>query len=236
MSKRYFTYDGISSLKYDILIDSIESPTPAEISSRQQIPFTNNTINTAEILGYKSYERRTITIQFQIVCENSEMTEMQLMSIKRWLMNPINTTLYDSANTTHRYQGVCCESVVATDSQDGYADVVATFSANPCMANQNAVSQLKWDAINFETDKFHALNWSVQSGEVITLENNGIEPCGLMLTSDKTVALMVDGVEYTHPANASYCDFLLLPGENQITVRHDGGFATLKFDWNEGVL
>ena len=118
MIKRYFTYDGISSLKYDILIDSIESPTPAEISSRQQIPFTNNTINTAEISGFRSYERRTRTIQFQIICENSQMAEIHLMSIKRWLMNPINTTLYDSANTTHRYQGVCCESVVATEVQD----------------------------------------------------------------------------------------------------------------------
>lgn len=235
MNKRYFIYNGRLSLDFDIVIDSIDSPTPAEISSRQQIPFTNNTINTAEMLGYKTYERRTITIQFQIICDDSEALEIRLISIKKWLMNPINTVLRDSANTTHQYQGVCCESVSVVDKQYGYADVVATFSAAPCMANLYPVSQVMWDSINFLTDSVRNLTFSASNGQIITLYNEGIEPTALMLTSDKNVTFMVDGISYTHLAGKSYCSFYLLPGTNNFKVICDGT-VSLDFDWNEGGL
>lgn len=233
LNKRTIIFNEINGLEtFDLFIDTVTKAPPVKIENRQSVPLKSGSYNFSKITGYSIFEDREIIYTCQLIENSSRDLDTVLTAINKWLLAPAEAVLQDTATPDYHYIGECI-SVIPASNERGYTELTITFKCYPFKIYNSRVSEVEWDSICFNTDKFINTDFTIKSGDEIEIENISATPVEFTCNGDfNTCTVSVGGTGY-ELTKGEKAPFLLMVGINRIKITGLAGksSATLLIDY-----
>lgn len=115
---------------YGYTLDSLVIGPPVRRMTELTIPFSSGVVNMDEIMGYSTYDDRTITAKiWKRVDPTNRMTEQNKL-VGDFLDKPGKRGFIDSLDKDSRYDAICT-TMDFSESTRNYIKCTLTFKASP---------------------------------------------------------------------------------------------------------
>ena len=126
-----FSYNGKESyINFGLTVESIETGSPTPRKVEVSIPFRSSTIDMDEVMGYPTYDDRTITVKFWKRCINRQAVKKLQNDINAWLMSDFLKKEFEHSDEEYIYMAYC-SGTDFKESTNTFMRCTATFKADP---------------------------------------------------------------------------------------------------------
>lgn len=174
--------DKNSFVDFNIYIAEKKIEPPNKQSIVERVPFQQGFYDFSNMLGFPTFEDRTIMYKFDIVAEDLESEKNKILN---WLFNVNNANIYDDDIQNYHFKGSFYD--YSYDEDENYAELTVVFLCYPFkIANLETIIDLT-SGENIITDEFNSTYVdlylkSAENNQDVIINNNTT----FTLTTEKT--------------------------------------------------
>jgi hypothetical protein len=191
------------------------------------IPYTNGESNFSSIFGERFFEMRKIEYRFMAVVPSYANRKTIENTVKRELMMPDFSKLYDT-HDKDGYWYAKCESVNVDDIHDKNEIAVSvSFIARPFFIVDSDEKQDLWNDMWYPDKYEQKLSFNVEYKKSIHIWNGYDKSISPIITFDgvKGSIKYLDQIFPLEKGRNEFFDFQLLKGVNDLVLIGDGSFS-----------
>lgn len=191
------------------------------------IPYTNGESDFSSIFGERFFEMRKIEYRFMAVVPSYANRKTTENTVKRELMMPDFSKLYDT-HDKDGYWYAKCESVNVDDIHDKNEIAVSvSFIARPFFIVDSDEKQDLWNDMWYPDKYEQKLSFNVEYKKSIHIWNGYDKSISPIITFDgvKGSIKYLDQIFPLEKGRNEFFDFQLLKGVNDLVLIGDGSFS-----------
>ena len=194
---------------------------PKKKSIKETVPFSNVTHDFSAINGEIYWEEGQLEYVFEIIADSAEELEDKKRLFCAWIMNVMEAALYDPFIRGYHFIATY-DDMDVDDSEVEKSTITAKFTAYPYM-----ISDVK-----------RVYAYMITTAETnIKINSNSSHRITPTFKTDVECIIVKGSSSYGIPVGEITDDkFLLVPGENNLTVKATSGSGTLKIEFYEEVF
>ena len=194
---------------------------PKKKSIKETVPFSNVTHDFSAINGEIYWEEGQLEYVFEIIADSAEELEDKKRLFCGWIMNVMQAELYDPFIRGYHFIATY-DDMDVDDSEVEKSTITVMFTAYPYM-----ISDVK-----------RVYAYVITTAETnIKINSNSSHRITPTFKTDVECIIVKGSSSYSLPAGEITDDkFLLVPGENNLTVKATSGSGTLKIEFYEEVF
>lgn len=199
---------------------------PSKIKRKRRPPFSNKEYDFSPLYGPQEYENRPLKYPFNLIGRTKEEMNVESMAIQNWLMGAVGKQPLrdDSFPGYHFLAEVEDETSFDENWSDGILTV--TFDAYPFLIADKYEGNDDWDSFNFLLDFSQPVDFKINGSKTINLYNPGITQSIPKFISDNIFSVQKDDeVISILEGITQNDDFVLDPGENELTINGNGSLS-----------
>lgn len=188
---------------------------------KDSVPFSNVTHDFSAINGEIYWEEGQLEYVFEIIADSAEELEDKKRLFCAWIMNVMEAALYDPFIRGYHFIATY-DDMDVDDSEVEKSTITAKFTAYPYM-----ISDVK-----------RVYAYMITTAETnIKINSNSSHRITPTFKTDVECIIVKGSSSYGIPVGEITDDkFLLVPGENNLTVKATSGSGTLKIEFYEEVF
>lgn len=194
---------------------------PKKKSIKETVPFSNVTHDFSAINGEIYWEEGQLEYVFEIIADSAEELEDKKRLFCGWIMNVMEAALYDPFIRGYHFVATY-DDMDVDDSEVEKSTITVKFTAYPYM-----ISDVK---------RVYAYMITTEETN-IKINSNSSHRITPTFVTDVECNIKKGSSSYGIPVGTITDDkFLLVPGENNMTVKATSGSGTLKIEFYEEVF
>lgn len=203
---------------------------PDKNKIKVQVPFSNIEYDFSEIYGEQTYTERSLTYTLNVLDKHKNIDTQKVnileTQLSNWLMNSGGKQrLYDDSMPGYYYLAEV-EGGLSFDELRNYGTLTVEFKAYPFMISELHEGNDLWDPFNFELDVAQITDFEVNGSLDVMLYNAGTPNLSPAINVSAPMTVKMGGKTFNVPAGKSQSmDFILRPGENNLTITGNGSIS-----------
>ena len=227
------TKDNLHSFKdFGVTIKSKKIGIASKNKITKTIPFMNGSYDFSLLYGNQVYDDRQLEYVFNLHSTDKVRLGIARNQLVDWLSSGQRQPLIDDEFPSYYFNAECTG---ISESQSGnFAEITATFIADPFMYGANYEGHDIWDIFNFEEDYAQQTSFTITNPTDTTIYNPSaisIAPT-VICTSDMKVQMNDTTYSFVAGTTKDY-RFKLAKGENHMTITGQGD---IEFKFRKEVL